>query len=97
MSFSASYYKQSDQFFRCYENNHASSHKLYVSHLGNIERSGFFIYYSLPGVDLQYWKEIPFAEFTSSARPEAIALIEFINKYNRLPAYILNKMPYGYR
>lgn len=91
------YHKIINQLFRCYENRHSSNHRLYVSQFGNINCDGFFIYYTLPGVDPTYWKEISYQDFAKSARAEAISLIEFIIENKRLPNWCLNDIPYEYR
>lgn len=88
--------KTLNQIHRCYENKHASGHKVFVSQFGNITKDGFFAYYEL-GLDLTYWKEITIEEFSKEARPEAMVLIDFVKKHQRLPNYILNSIPYEYR
>ena len=93
----STFHKIMNQMFKCYENNHASSHKLYVCQFGNINSDGHFIYYEMPGVDLKYWHEIPFEEFAKYARSEGLFLIDFIVKNKRLPNYILNQIPIEYR
>jgi len=91
------YHKIINQLHRCYECKHASGHRVYVSQFGNISKDGFFIYYTLPGVDSSYWQEISFEEFSKSARSEALFMIEFIERNKRLPNYTLNSIPPEYR
>ncbi len=76
-----------DQLHKCFENKHAPNIKVYVSPFGDIELSGFLVYYKHPGLSLDYWTEISFQEYAGSAYPEALALIDFIIKHKRLPNY----------
>lgn len=85
-----------NQIHRCYENKHASGHRLFVSQFGNVTKDGFFAYYEM-GVDPTYWKEISLEDFAKSARPEAMGLIEFIKTHHRLPNYTMNAVPHEYR
>ncbi len=86
-----------DQLHKCFENKHAPNIKVYISPFGNIERSGFLVYYGKPGVNLTYWDEISFQQFAEVAYPEALSLIDFIIKHKRLPIYAVNEIPYEYR
>jgi hypothetical protein len=78
-----------EQLYKCFQNKHYPNLKEYISKFGNIEKSGYLIRYALPGVSMEHWEEISFAEFAGEAAPEALVLIEFINTHKRLPNWIL--------
>jgi hypothetical protein len=77
-----------NQLHKCFQNKHYPNLKEYISQFGNVNKSGSLCQYALPGVSLDHWEEISFAEFTTEAAPEALILIDFIYTHQRLPNWI---------
>lgn len=86
-----------EQLNKAFANKHYPNLKEYVSKFGNIRLTGGLVSYALPGVHPDHWYEITLAEFISSAYPEALIVIEFINKHNRLPNFIAAHLSHQYR
>jgi len=86
-----------DQLHKCFENKYNPNIKEYVSQFGNVDRSGRVCRYSLPGVHVNHWREISFQEFAAVASPEALVIIEFINKHKRLPNFIMAHTSFEHR
>jgi len=87
-------YPHPEQLNKAFANNHYPYLREYVSVFGNIGQSGGLEHYALPGVHPKHWHEIPFSEFAANAFPEALIVIEFINKHKRLPNFIAAPIAY---
>jgi len=86
-----------EQLHKAFANKHYPHLKEYVSKFGNIRQSGGLVSYALPGVHPDHWYEIPFSEFAATAYPEALIVIEFINRHKRLPNFIAAHLSHQYR